>query len=163
MKRFLAIAIVLVVVILGARALLRSLAPEETKLRWRLEQMEAGYNEGDVGDTIRPIARSWGHEGHPGLDREAIHGQMVREFFQDRHPETRELLRRVDLLEETLVLELEGDSAAFTVEVLFERLVRDSWSTAWRAELSGQWRRGEGGWLLERTSHRNLENTQLSR
>ena len=57
MKRILLIALGLLLLVLGARALFRALSSDETKLRWRLEAMEEGYNEGDVGDAIGPIAR----------------------------------------------------------------------------------------------------------
>ena len=90
-----------------------------------------------MGDAVGPLAREWRHEGH-SLDRELVKGGLVRESLQDRDPETKELLRRVDLDEETLVVSVEGDRASLEVEASFSRLREGAWETTWRALVFGE-------------------------
>ena len=51
----------------GGRALVRFFASDETHIRWAIEDMEAGYNDGDVPDAVRPLAQDWRHAGHGSL------------------------------------------------------------------------------------------------
>jgi hypothetical protein len=162
MRNLLLLTLVVLLLWIGGRWLVYALASDETRIRWMLGTMEEGYNSGDVGDAVGPLARDWSHEGH-SLDRELVKGGLIRESLQDRDPETKELMRRVELDGETLVVTVDGDAATLEVEASFARQREGAWETTWRALVSGELRRGEDGWEIHRTRHRDLEGTQLSR
>jgi len=162
MKRALAVLLATVIVVLGTRAIVRSLASDETKIRWTLEALVEGYNEGDVGDTVRPIAGDWRHEGY-GFDRDDVRGKLIAEFFQDRDPKTKQLTRRVALDDDTIEIEVAGELATLTFDAGFERVKDDLWTEVWRARIEADLERGDSGWLIHRTRHTDLLNTPLSR
>ena len=144
------------------RALVYALVSDETRIRWHVESMAEGYNEGDVGDAIGPIHRDWKHEGTE-LSRDLLHGGLVREFFQDRDRETRKLLRRVAIDGESIEVRVTDDRAEVELEAAFERMEDGAWVPRWRARIHGELERGDDGWSFRRTRHENLEGTQLSR
>lgn len=163
MARVLLVLLGLVVLGFGGRALIRTLASDETLIRWEIEAMERGYNSGDVGDAIAPLTKDWVHEGYE-LNRDLLHAGLVGEFFQDRHPVTKELLRRAELVEDSLEVELTGaDAARANAEVVFSRLEQEAWGEAWRARIESDWERREDGWRLVHSRHSDLRGTQLSR
>ena len=162
MKRVLTIVLGVVIVVLGGRAIVRGLASDETKIRWRLETMTEGYNTGDVGDAVFPLAKDWKHEGFP-LDRETMRGVLIRESFQNRDHETHKLMRRVELDDDSLVIEVDGDKATFEVEASFQQAEGDEWVEGWRARIHAELRKGENGWFIHATRHTDLVGTPLSR
>ncbi len=162
MKRGLTVLLATVIVVLGVRAIARSLASDETKIRWRIESMVEGYNTGDVGDAIGPLAKDWRHEDFP-YDREAIRGGLIRESLQDRDRETGKLRRRVELDADTLSIQTADDTATLEVEASFQKLEGDEWTERWRARISGDLRNGENGWFLFASRHEDLVGTPLSR
>jgi hypothetical protein len=162
MKRLLLLALATVIVVLGVRALVRSLASDETKIRWRIESIVEAYNSGDVGDTIYPIAKDWRHDGSL-FDREDMRRVLVAEFFQDRDPETKKLARRVEVDTDALVVEIDGDTASAEFEASFSRLIKGEWIPGWRARITADFESGKNGWFVHASRHINLDNTPLSR
>lgn len=162
MARFLLALAAVPLLWFGGRALVRLLASDETLIRWAIEDMEEGYNEGDVGDAIGPVHERWAHEGYE-FDRELLRAVLVGEFLQDRDPETKKLLRRVRLVEDSLVVEAEGDGARARVEAVFSRREQGEWRDVWHAHVESDWRRTEDGWRLTSSRHEDRAGTQLSR
>ena len=145
------------------RALVHALASDETKIRWRVEAMEEGYNTGDVGDVIAPLHADWTHEQHAGLDREMVRAVLAREALQERNPNTRRLARRVDLDEDTLAITVDGDAATLEVVASFSRWVDEAWKPDWTARFHADFVRTDDGWKTNRSRHADISGTQLSR
>ena len=162
MKRALLVVFALVFLFFLGRWIVIALASDETKIRWLVENMEDGYNEADAGDCIGPLAEDWTHEGYE-VERELIRGAILQDYLQDRDRETKKLRRRVDVDHDTLVVEVDGDTARFTVEVTFERLREGEWEETWRMRAQAELQAGEDGWKIHRTRHEDLRGTQLSR
>lgn len=162
MKRFLALSLALLVLILGTRALFRALAADETKIRWMLEEMEEGFNEGDVGDTIGPIGRDWSHDLDPRASRDNVRQWLVGRSFQGRDSETKKLLTRMDLDFESLVITVDGETATFEIPGVYEKMEKEEWTVEWRFLARGEWRDGPNGWFLHRTSHEDVQGTSAS-
>ncbi len=162
MKRALLVVSAVFFLFFLGRWIVIALASDETKIRWLVENMEDGYNEADAGDCIGPLAEDWTHEGYE-VERELIADGIRRDYLQDRDRDTKKLLRRVDIDEDTLVVEVDGDTARFTVEVIFERLQNGEWEETWRMRAHAELRAGDDGWKIHRTRHEDLSGTQLSR
>lgn len=162
MKRFLFGLLALVIIVLGGRAIVRSLASDETKIERLVESMIAGYNAGDVGDTLRPLAKDWSHEGL-SWGRQDLRQGLIAEFFQDRDPKTKKLMRRADWDPESLVIEVTGDTATFELDATLSRSRGGAWEVKWRIHLTAELELGSNGWFIQRTRHDDLEGTLLSR
>lgn len=146
----------------GGRAVLRAIVPDETLIRWEIEEMQEGYNSGDVGDAVSVLDDAWRHRGYE-LDREMLHAGLVREFFQDRDPVSKKLRRRVDMEEDSLKIEAQEDDASLEVEVWFSRLDDEQWTEGWRARIEAKLHRTEEGWRIVESSHEDVRGTSVSR
>ena len=163
MKRLLLLLVALPVLWFVGSAVLRGFASDETQIRWRIEAMRDGYNSGDLGDVLIALDREWTHE-RSRLDRELIKGGLLREFFQDRHPKTKELLRRVRFDESSFDVQVSGDRAQLELVVTSSRWKGDDrWEDVWEARISADLRRGDSGWKILRSRHENLHGTHRDR
>ncbi len=160
MKRILLIALGLLLLVLGARALFRALSSDETKLRWRLEAMEEGYNEGDVGDAIGPIARDWKHDGAGEVTRDYVSRGLAYRSFQGYDQATDERIWRLEIDWDSLLILVEGDEATTEFVATFLERGRDGWNVEWKLEADCRWRRSSEGWFLYASSHENLEGSR---
>lgn len=147
---------------LGGRWLWRALASDETKIRWIVERMEAGYDRGKPGACIGPLAKDWRHQGYE-LDRELLRGALIQATLQDRDPQTKQLLTRVDVDPATLAIEVDGDRARLSCLATFHRLRRGTWEETWRMRAEAELQDGEDGWEIVRSAHQDLRGTQLGR
>ena len=141
------------------------LASDEQKIRWQVEEMLEGYNTAQPGMAVGPLDPDWRHEGHGELDRELLRGALFRVAMNDRDRETRELTSRVALVEDSLVIEVAGDTAALEFEAVFSRRKRgdEEWTERWRLRIEAELEDGDDGWKIVRSRHEDLAGTQLSR
>jgi len=160
-KRFLLLLLGVAVLSFGGRALVRALASDETKIRWLVERMVAGYAEGDVGDCIGAFAPDWTHEGHE-ITRELLRGALIQ-TSRERDPATKQSLSRVDIVEDMLSVTVEGDSARLACEADFSRLRKGTWEPTWTMRAEADLTRGEDGWKIVRSRHQDLRGTELGR
>ena len=162
MKRLFLLALAAVVLLLVGKMVVRALADDETKVRWIVEEMRDGYNEGDVGDVVGPLHREWSHRGS-GVDRDLVRGGLVREFFQERDPKTKQLTRRVDVDLDALEIDVAGDEAALGLEATFSRRRAEAWEPVWRARIDAELVRVDGRGRLLRSRHEDLEGSVRAR
>jgi|GEM_PF-2688332 len=163
MKRLLLAVAALVVLWLAGRALVSALASDETRIRWRIEAMRDGYNEGDLGDVVAPIHDDWRHAGS-SVDRELLKAGLLREFLQERRSRSKQLVRRVEIVPDSLTIEIGEDEARLEVELSFSRLQGDdSWKESWRALVEAELLRSDGRWLVHRSRHEDLAGSRRAR
>ncbi len=162
MKRLLLLLISLPILWFLGRAAVYAFVSDETRLRWHVEEMVDGYNSGSVGDVVRLLQKDWRHEGI-GMDREMLHGGLIREFFEDRHPTTKQLLRRVDLEDEVQV-QVSGDEALVLMDATFLRQGKEEqWREVWTTSIEAEFVRTDRGWRVQRTRHEDHSGTYRSR
>lgn len=163
MKRALLILLALPILWFASRALMHAFASDETLIRWQLEAMREGYNEGKMSYVVRPIHEDWRHEGS-SVDRDLVKRGLLQEFLQDRHPKTKKLMRRLDFDENALDLRVEGAEAELVLEVWFSRLQGgEEWREVWRARIEADLTKTDDGWRLLRTRHEDLKGSSRSR
>ncbi len=162
MKRILLALAATGVLLVAARSLYRALAPDETKIRWMVERMVAGYNTDDVGDCIGPLAEDWRHEEYH-LDRDELRAGLLHASLQDRNTKTKKLDRRVELDSESLFVEVSGSSADLRCEASFSRRRDETWKETWRVAVEADLEKRGRDWKIVRSRHRDLRGTQLSR
>ena len=151
----------LVVLFLGVGFVVRLLTPDETKIRRLVADMEDAYNRGNPGDCVEPIARDWHHERYE-LDRQLLFGALLQ-TAQERDRETRELLTRVTIDEDTATVHVQGDRATLELEAKFERRRAGEWQETWRIRVEAELEDRDGHWQIVRSRHQDLRGTHLGR
>ncbi|MEX1024441.1 MAG: hypothetical protein WD226_05125 [Planctomycetota bacterium] len=156
MKRFLLVPLAAVAIYFAGRSLVMLFVSDETKIRWIVEEMQESFNDARAGGCLSPVADTWRHEDSAWLDRETLHGALVRTFFTERDRDKRFLLR-VEVPEDNLVIVVTDDTADVRAAVKFLRREGEAWAVTWYFELEAEFRDGDDGWQIHRTSHRNVE------
>ena len=155
MKRLLLVVSGILVAWYVVLATISFLASEETKIRWNLEAMEEAYNRGAAGGVVRHLGDGWRHAGNDVSRRDLQRG-LAAEFFQDRDPQSKKLLRRVRLDWEQLQVVLGEGQLESSIPALFERRRGEQWELAWHAELRATWSLLDGDWRVTRSQHVDL-------
>ncbi len=162
LKKVLLVAAAAMATFLGCRWLVRSLASDTTKIRWIVESMEEGYDEGDPGQVVAPLAQDWRHEGH-GLDRDLLLGGLFQTAIRDRDEETKQLLTRVDIDMDSLAIAVEGETAELDCDATFFRLRKGAWEPVWAMHAEAELAKTDDGWQIVKSRHADLRGTQLGR
>ena len=162
MKHILLILLGSVAVFFLGRALVLAFVSDETKIRWLVEEMEAGFNAGDLSDCVGPLDDDWSHDGH-SLTLEYLKGGLFQAFREERDRETGKRTSKIEIAEDGIYVEVEDEAARIEVEARFSRFKRDVWEETWHIRVFGDLEKGEDGWKITRTRHDDLKGTQLSR
>ncbi len=130
---------------------------DETRLRWIVEEMVAGYNDASLGPCVGPIADDWRHGSSTTLDREVLKGGLLRQFWNERDHRTKAFLYRVEVPEDTLSIEVREGEATLDLEARFERLRGATWEPLWHIRIEAELDQLDGDWKIRRSSHEDLE------
>jgi len=153
-QRVLLILTATLVVLLGARLVLRELAPPEARIERRLRSMAESFNDATMRGVMRGFADEYGDE-ESGYDRDTVKSVLVHLFFQRIDPSTRSFALSVDIPEESLVIRLDTQDptrAEVTLRAVFTETKRGASELFWDARVSGVMREQEGRWRLVSTS-----------
>ena len=145
----------------GAGFLIRFFASDETKIRWRIADMEEAYNAGRPGACVAPLARDWHHEGS-SIDREMLLGGLFQ-AARERDKQTGGLRSRVEVDEDAAQIAVNGARATLAVEARFSRLRAGAWEDAWRVRFEAELVDGDDGWQIVKSRHEDLAGTHLGR
>lgn len=162
MKQILVILAASVMTFVLGRMLVLAFVSDETKITWLIEEMEEGFNEGDLSECIGPLHDDWRHDDYP-VNREYMKGGLFRAFREERDRETFERTSKVEIVGDGILVEVEDDTARIEVEARFSRRRRDAWEETWHIKVFGDLEDGEDGWKIVRTRHDDVKGTQLSR
>jgi hypothetical protein len=165
MKRPLVAIAVLALLFVGGRAIVRALAPDETKIRWRLEEMRDGFNETELApvvDHLHPLFR----EEQSGADVDQVEQALIAIFFGEIDSATKSFALRVDCDFDAWLVQLGADQAPasaggecslFRSKAGVERLL-------WRAKVELELVDDEhDGWLVQRAAFETLEGDRRLR
>lgn len=155
------LATVAVAFVVG-RWVVLSMVSDETKIRWLVERMEEGYDDGDLSDCVGPLSDDWHHEGYL-VDRERLKLGLFQAFREERDRDTGKRTSKVDVDEDGMQIAVDGDEATLTAEAVFSRLRGEAWEDTWNIRVEAHLEKGDDGWKIVRTSHEDLKGTQLSR
>jgi len=163
MRRILLVLGTVLFVWFAGKWLYHELASDEQKIRWQVERMIEGYNTAQPGMAVGPLDVAWRHEGRGELDRELLRGALFRVAMNDRDRQTRELTSRVELVEDSVAIEVTRDTATLEFEAVFSRKQGTEWNERWRLHIGADLEDKEDGWKIVRSRHEDLRGTQLSR
>jgi hypothetical protein len=143
-----------------ARAVYVWMASDETRIRWVIERMEEGFDAGSANGATSGLAPGWRHEGQVH-ERRMVHDGLLRVFWEERDPKTKELLLRVEVPEESLAIRVDGERAELEAQARFERRRGGEWQPQWTIAIEAELALGEDGWEIVRSRHRDVEGRDL--
>jgi hypothetical protein len=162
MKHVLFIVAASIAAFVLGRMVFLSFVSDETKIRWLVEEMEEGYNAGDLSDCVGPLHEDWEHDGH-SLTRDYLKGGLFQAFREERDRETGKRTSKVEIDPESFSVVVEDEQARIELEARFSRQKQGVWAETWHIRVFGNLENGEDGWRITRTRHDDLSGTQLSR
>ena len=158
MRRILLILIGLVVAFVGFQYIRGCLVSEETKIRWRIEEMEEGFDDAKVSPCLRGVADGW-RDSRSGVTRVLLADVLRSVFFHERDPKTKRFRYRVELEEEP-VIELDSKDthhASVTIVLRFDTLDGVEWAPTWRVQVEAEMHKySDHGWQMTRTERETL-------
>jgi hypothetical protein len=161
MRRILLVLIALSLVVLLAQRVRWWLASDATRIRWRLEEMEEGFNASRLAPCLRGVADGW-RDADARVDRDRLADVLRSLFFHEVDPDSGRFLYRVELERETLEIETDpaGDGQArVQVVALFSTLQGQAWSPTWRVRVRAEMAEDEDdGWQAIRSEHETLDS-----
>lgn len=169
MNRVITIAILLILGSLGVRLLVSKLVSDETKIRWMLEDMVEGFDEGDSGDTVSGLARTWTHAGRP-IDRDMIKGYVFREWMESSRSSSGQYPWDVEIPEDSLTISVaaDGETATIELEAVFSELEGGGdaaavWKPNWHVRIWGDLENTDDGWRIVKSRHEDIQGVMLGR
>jgi hypothetical protein len=159
MRRVLLVLIGLAALVLAGQRLRVWLASDATRIRWRLEEMEEGFNETRLAPCMRGVAAEW-RDTESRVDRALLADLLRSLFFHEKDPESGRFPYRVELERETLAIEPDPQAdgrARVEVVVRFSALERGAWSETWRVRVRAELAEDPDlGWQVLRSEHETL-------
>ena len=150
-KAALAVAVALGLLGLGYCVHL-AFASDETRIRRRLGAMIADFNDGELGAVAGGLAGDF-RDLTTGLDREQLLGVLRYAIFHERDPRTRKFALRVELDEERLEIQVDGEAARLVLPIRIHRLTGGEVTATRAGEVKAELRCGDDGWQLTRARH----------
>ena len=161
MRRVLAVVLIITAFVGTGFVLRRALASDETRIRRLVEGLVDGFNDERAARALRGFARDFLDETS-GADRELVHTAVVHLFFTRRDPETKEFTLRLEVPEDTLIIEvLTPDEAARANGVLrlFQRAAERE-ELLWEVSFQGQLAQIDDRWRFVRSTHETVGGTR---
>ena len=153
MKRILLLLAAALGLVLLGRALVRSFASDETRIRWLVEDMADGFDRTRMDPILAGIADDF-RDKTSGCDRQELRQAIAYLFFTAKDPATKRFPYRVEARLERLSIDRGGDdpSAECEVDARFLERLGDQESEAWRISLTARLQRGAAGWRIRSAS-----------
>lgn len=145
---------VLAVAWFGVHRIRLALASDVQLLRWRLEEMQEAFNEGNMRGVSSGFSESFRDESS-GARKDDVHGALVSLYMQEKHPETRGFNLRVELPEELLSIQLEEGADTATVDCTARVSYVDSGKLWWDVEARVDFRKEGKRWRVVGSSQVN--------
>jgi hypothetical protein len=159
-RRILALALLAVLGFWGGRALWRSFAADEDRIRWMLADAVTAFNAGRPKSTVAPLAEDW-HDRTSGVHRDTLLNALIAMSFQERGRGASRTGWELALPENLLDIDvLDGDDAAARFELVLSRRRGEELEPTWRMAIDAELRRGGDGWEIWRSGYRTLEGNR---
>jgi hypothetical protein len=160
MNRFLLSAIVAFAGFFGVRALVHALASDETKIRWVVEDMAAGFNNTRMSPILDGLARDFLDETW-GADRGLVHAGLAHMFFEMKDETTKHFLYRVEIPRDEITIEIDGATAEMNLVASFFEVHGEAEKLAWKARMLARFVKTDDGWKIRRSESTSLAGTRL--
>lgn len=163
MKRILFGTLLLLALVFGVRAIVRALASDETKIRWRIEEMAEGFNDTRMNPILAGLAQDFVDET-TGARKDDARAGLAQLFLQRKDPQTKQFPYRARVPEEQLTLSVqpgEPRTAAAQFVLECEESHGEAWSPAWKAKVRAELALDSSGWRITGTHFETIEGKRL--
>jgi hypothetical protein len=165
-RKLLLAVVGLTVLVVGGRWAWRALASDETKIRWRIEDMLDGFNECRNGRVCDGLASEF-RDRASGATRETVHAALVQLFFERVDSRTHEFQLSAELVADELEIKVEKGEpkrASAKVHVLIDELASDGKRQLyWDAHVTGRLEERDDGWQWIETTEVNHRDRRGAR
>jgi len=135
------------------RSILRSLASDETRVRWLVEELARDFNAGDAGDVGAKLHADYVDLG-TGYGRDVVQEALLYLVFQDREPGTKGFRYRVEIDADALEVRVHDSdprTADATIRADLFRRTGETEEPYWNAVVPTRFAKGENGWKIVET------------
>jgi hypothetical protein len=164
-KLLLAVAAVTLLLV-GGRWAYHALASDETKIRWRIEEMIDGFNDCQGAGVLDGLASDFRDQAS-GATREDVHGALVQLFFERVDSRTHEFQLSAELVADELSIQVQATQpkrATATMHVLIHERASDGKSQLfWDARIVGRLEKRDEGWQWIETTEANHRDRRGAR
>jgi hypothetical protein len=154
MRKVVPIAVALVVAVLAGRAVYRSMASEETRIRWLVQEEVEAFNSASISGCMAGFAMEY-EDTTLRLDRTTMQGVLLHTFRKRRDPESGEFLYSIQIPDESVEVTLVGDDQ-IQAEVVFPVVLSEAGVPVWELAVHGELRRDESGWAFVSSWHETV-------
>lgn len=147
----------------GGRILIRSLASDETLIRWQIEAMVEGFNTRSMGKVLGGIADDFVDETSRTRKKD-LHAALVHVFMTEIDHLTKSFALRADLEKDALEISLLSDSeATVAASIRIVATHSNSETPYWDLKLRAQMKKLDGDWRFKKTTEVNHPSRRRSR
>lgn len=133
-------------------------ASDETRIRWRMEEMVEGFNDASLSAASKSIHPEWGVRDNPSVTRGQLKDGLRSVFFSEKQPETRAFALEAEILPDSWTVSVAEGTATSSFELAMYRLTPEARVLEWRVKLDNDLRDDpELGWSLVKTGYESLE------
>ncbi len=131
---------------------------DETRIRRVLQNSADGFNDTHKSRCLSALAEDF-REEMTGLSRDLLGQLLVKLFLKEKHPDMNAFRYRIELVEDTLEIEVADVSpktAKVSVLARFSRIVKGEFVPVWDVEIDGGMEKTSDGWMVKRSRHRGV-------
>ena len=131
---------------------------DETRIRRVLQNSVDGFNDTHKKRCISALADDF-REETTGLSRDMIGQRLVYLFLKEKHPDMNTFRYRIELVEDTLEIEVAEASpktAKISVLARFSKMGKGEFAPVWDVEIDGGMEKTSDGWKVKRSRHRGV-------
>jgi hypothetical protein len=148
---------------LAIRSVFRALASDETKIRWRIEEMVEGFNARHLAPVMAGFAPDY-RDAATGLTRDRLKDILVYLYFQEVDAKSGRFFLRAELVPDELELRMPESppgTASLSLHLRFFESRTGTEHPFWDAHVEGELEKREDGWQWVRTTRVNHADRHL--
>ena len=162
MKRVLLAVALLIVAVVAGRAIYIASASDETRIRWVLQEEAEDFNNAAVLGILSGFASDY-RDLTTGLDRPSLRGALVFVYQNRRDPREGRFLYRVELPEDALQIDVDGDRAVATFPLRLYEGLDEAATLTWEVEITADLELRQGEWVIVQSRHETLQGERPGR
>jgi len=145
------------------RAIVRALVSDETRIRWLVEDMQAGFDRTRMDPILVAFAGNF-RDDTSGADRQNVREALAYLFLTAKDPQTKAFPYRVEVGIPRIAVDRSTASeptADVDVDARFFDRRGSEEQLAWEIAVASRWTRGEYGWRIASTRYETKSGRML--
>jgi hypothetical protein len=161
MKRLLLLLVLGIAVFAGGRALYRSLASDETRIGWLLQDEVDAFNGASVLNLMPHFAADY-RDDTAGVDAQMLRGGVAW-AWQNQRGANGQFAWHLELPEHAGTVTIDGDAATAVFPLELFDGAGDAAQMVWSLRVDAKLLRKDGEWWIARSTHQTIAGRAPSR